>query len=209
MAEGRHAGLRSPRKSSMGSPARRSTKRKAGSISAAEEAPPAAQALAKVYLVYAPHESSGSSYWLHRGGMWSRLTRILPPVSPVLSLVLCVMCIFLHHAGERKSPARAKRSSRCCGRSACCQRRHTPAKQPISEACSCQCQRWRTSWQEVRPRFAYQLAPSSLGSLSHSTNIFFLPTLNLEYTSRSAQATPRRSERSVTRRESRGQQVSC
>ena len=50
VADGRHAGagLRSPSKSSMGSPARRPTKRKAGSMSPAEEVPPAAQALAKV-----------------------------------------------------------------------------------------------------------------------------------------------------------------
>lgn len=50
---------------------------------------------------------------------------------------------------------------------------------------------------------------SSLSRLSRATNTIFSPTLHLEYTCRSAQATPRRSERSVTRRESRGQQVVC
>lgn len=58
VADARHAGLRSPSKSSMGSPARRATKRKAGSTSAPEEAPPAARALAKVGLVYVTHNGN-------------------------------------------------------------------------------------------------------------------------------------------------------
>ena len=116
------------------------------------------------------------------------------------------------YVGKRRPPARASSPPRCCGGSAGYQRRHTPAKQPSSEACSCRGQRWRkrwrTIWQEVRPMFVYQRVRSSPSSCHMTLTFTSCRLLALEYTSRSAQATPRRSERSVTRRESTGQQVS-
>lgn len=57
--------------------------------------------------------------------------------------------------------------------------------------------------------FVYQRVALLTELLSRAANTTSLPILTLEYTSRSAQATPRRSERSVTRRVSGGQQVSC